>query len=155
MTNLSKMIVLAIFVASSAFAIDGTYNGGGTWKNTKGEKGTWKRELTVKHVKNGVELKDALQVFSKGKELFKEVTESKHVTTGNGLMDVLVDGKKVGWGYCLANQCHFQGESKEKGQWEETFLMTKKALGRNIVTVQGSDAGANETVLWRGELRNK
>jgi hypothetical protein len=150
--GMMKLIFVFTVLTSAAFAftpVRGTYKGGGDWKDTNGKAGLWTRELVVTGEDGKAEITETLQVMTpQGLEIFKETVEWSAVMTKGGFFDILVAGKKTGWGYCLKRQCHLQGEGKDGGTYEETYQISKRALA-----VTGSEASSKETVIWQGKLK--
>ncbi len=68
--------------------------------------------------------------------------------TKDGFFDVLIDGKVVGSGYCMNNQCHIGGAMGDTW-WEETFTMGK----HHRIFRLGSKTEKNFKVSWSGMMR--
>lgn len=155
MEKLSKLMLVVLFVGASSFGFTrhhaGTLMGAGTWKETKGTHGRWKRLLEITPQKDQIVVKDTLQVLTAdGKQLFQEDSQWEVVQQKDGFFDMTMNGKKTGFGYCFAGQCHLTAESKEGGTYEETLAFHKAGI-----FVLGSDTNPKETVAWRGKLRKK
>jgi hypothetical protein len=154
MTKLLKLMTLICVLGISAFANDsmsGTYIGKGTWKDTKGAKGTWTREMVTSVAKAGkIDIKDHLVVLSDGQEIMDEKSEWSVVEQEqHGFYNIVAEGKTTGTGYCVKNNCHLQGAS-QGGQYEETFIFNPKTI-----KIIGSDSKGTEIAAWQGIMRKK
>lgn len=126
------IIFLGLAIATPLFAggpyfDSGTYKGKGWCKNEGGEITLLNSELRVDgwkiaHLASDQKTKTMLD------EAFFDTRDR-----GYGIFDLILDGNKVGWGYCASQPCHLQTVFKDQTmEW----------------TIHSRHQGQNLDIMW-------
>jgi hypothetical protein len=141
-TAMKSLLIMSILFSSTlAFAMPkGTFNGTGQWESSDGKNGTYTVTTTF----------DANRFHSSYNYDGKEVQYDFSVQITNKgsfseSFDVLFSNQKIGSGYCLSKQCHYQTSF---AGLEETLTFHE-----NFLYKMGSkDTGNGTTVMWQEKL---
>lgn len=101
---MKKLIAIAlILVGSTAWGMtnmpDGVYQGQGRWQDSQGQTGSY-------DINTSVQSNVVSSTYTFGGNTEKYEFEAK--VGSNGRFDVFVGGYKVGEGYCMSVQCHYE-----------------------------------------------
>ena len=135
---MKKFFALIAFTSGMAIASkpqSAVYNGSGHWRNSVMESGTYEATTTVAEGSISSNYTFNGQTISWNIKMLPDPT---------GNFDILVDDKKVGSGYCLEAQCHYQIEEIDL---EETLTFIDKRLYK-----VGSKSKAGVKVVWAESL---
>jgi len=153
------IISAMMFAATSAFGYfldtgkEHHLSGHGRWKTDAGEHGHYHVDLTILREEGGkVSLIESLRTDNEQMQYTYQLAKTDH-----GFFDVLVDGNKVGGGYCFhiahhgAKVCHLQSTVNDVST-ESTlhFELNKVKVHR-----MGSFPHAGGTIAWRDHLHVK
>ncbi len=139
-----KSILLSLVLGASASALafptipDGNYAGGGRFKDTAGNTGSYTVQTTVA---NGV----VSQVYRYASGGARFVLSTN--LTGHGFFAVMEKGEKVGEGYCQTVVCHYNALIGG-ANLEESLTYWQGNLYR-----VGSKKIGNLTITWEESLK--
>lgn len=152
---MKKMLPVVMLISGMAFGFTpqmdrGVYVGGGEWKTSSGETGTYRHHTRISKAKGGVHVSERLVINHNGKKEVEQMDFLVVGTTKNGFFDVMIKGKKMGSGYCMKRSCHM-GVLHKGGHSEETFHFAKDGRIMRL----GSDTSKQMKVVWSGSMHKK
>ena len=132
--------ILSLFICSSGVAMDklpqGLYEGKATWVGEQGHKGNYKVRVLI----------DGNQI--KSKYFYRHSVEKYTYTTkfkDSSFFIIKKEGEKIGEGYCLKKQCHYQ-----TNHFEENMTIKENKIIRF-----GSKVNNDNRIIWKEQLIRK
>jgi hypothetical protein len=137
-----KTLLTALLFASTAVALptvpEGEYTGKAQWKDNNGKNGNY--SVTVNVVGD--------EIQAKYNYVTGTASYNMKTSTGlNGFYDVLANNQKVGEGYCMTVQCHYNANFNGT-VIEESITFWQGSLYR-----VGSKKVNGVTIVWEEALK--